>query len=415
MEYKVIVSAGLCALVGAAFFCGCEKVETVNPLPPRQEAPDVIALEDVARVFAGLPVGPEQVGEVHDAAVSSAGNGYDEEYRMQDLFREPGAGVGDAAGTKAGRYARPLRDLLREALATKAGETGLSEAWLDSLAASDVQLYWPFSEAWDGRSLPVVTFDPGDFASSNVGYVCTPGGKPEKVMVDEQMARERPVWVVNRNSDAEYKSLELRRREDPSWGTGGGDVIVRPSPSCPAPTGHPSPSCPAPTGHPSPSAVPDAEMKTLILRTFKSNRQYDSWFAGASEFFVKIGSLEDFTAATDAELRLYQPTITDFMIVVRRGQVGEEIPFNAVLVSEWTGQLSSCAFMVVEDDGGTRTSWKCNAMVKISSKSYGFELEIPLYSRDDIVWRGSLTRNYIERYSGTVGHFGDVDMVLELI
>ena len=71
--------------------------------------------------------------------------------------------------------------------------------------------------------------------------------------------------------------------------------------------------------------------------------------------------------------------------------------------------------MITEDDGGTRTSWKCNATVKISSKSYGIELEIPLYTRDDVVWRGSLTRGYIEKYNGTVGHFGDIDLVLELI
>ena len=120
-------------------------------------------------------------------------------------------------------------------------------------------------------------------------------------------------------------------------------------------------------------------------------------------------------ASTEAEMRLYDPSITDFMIVVRRKQVGKELPFNAILVSEWSDQLSSCALMMVEDDGGTRTTWKCSAMVKIESKSYGFELEIPLYSRDDIVWRGSLTRNYIERNSGKSVRFGDVDLVLELI
>ena len=130
---------------------------------------------------------------------------------------------------------------------------------------------------------------------------------------------------------------------------------------------------------------------------------------------VRIGSVEDFRASTEAELRLYQPSVTDFMIVVRRSQVGEVIPFNAVLVSEWTEQLHSCAFMVTEDDGGTRTSWKASATVKYNSKQYGIEVEIPLYTRDDIVWRGSLTRTYIERYSGRSASYGDIDLVLELI
>jgi hypothetical protein len=101
--------------------------------------------------------------------------------------------------------------------------------------------------------------------------------------------------------------------------------------------------------------------------------------------------------------------------VIRRKQVGKILDFNAVLVSEWTGMLDNCAFMMTEDDGGTMTTWKCSAMVKYNSKSYGFEIELPLRTRDDIIWRGALTRTYIERNNGVIGHFGDVDLVLELI
>lgn len=76
--------------------------------------------------------------------------------------------------------------------------------------------------------------------------------------------------------------------------------------------------------------------------------------------------------------------------------------------------MEDMAFIIIEDDGGTRTSWKCSATVKYNSKSYGFDVEIPIYTKDDIVWRGQLSKNYIERYSGTTGHFGDVDVVLGL-
>ena len=373
--------------LAAAIFCGCTK-NVFEPETAREEAPRYVALEDVARIFAGLPIGMEQMREVHDAASESAINGYDEEYLMKDLFESPGSGVGDSP-SKAKEYSKPLRDLLREAFSTKAEDEGVR--WLDSLMVSDIQIYWPFSDSWNGTALPVITYDPGDLAASNVGYALKADGTCDKVMVDEQMARERPVWVINRNSDAEYKSLEMMRREDPSWGNGGGDIIVRPSSKAPA------------------------DIKTLILRSFTANRQYDSWFAGAAEFFVKVGSVESFKASTEAELRLYNPTITDFMIVVRRKQMGQEIPFNAVLVSEWTKSLTNCALMIIEDDGGSRTTWKANAMVKVNSKSYGIELELPLNSRDDVVWRGSLTRSYIEKYSGELGHFGDIDMVLELI
>ncbi len=363
---------------------GCDKMKEEAPVLPEDSPRSFVMLEDVAQLLSSLPIGAEQMTEVQDATGASAGNGYDEEYRMQDLFASPGRGVGEAGETKSEKYGRPLRDLLREALSTKAADT----AWLDSLAMSDVQIYWPGARSWDGERLPVITYDPGDGASQNEGYELLSDGTVRKVMVDEQMALEQPVWVVNRNSDADYKSLELLRREDPSWGQGGGGLIVKGE---------------------------TEELRTLVLRSFKALRQYDSWFAGGSEFWIKIGAVEDFTAATEPELRLYQPSITDFMLVVRRDQVGEELPFNAVLVSEWTEQLNSCAYMMVEDDGGTRTTWKCSAVVKYNSKAYGFELEIPLNSRDDIVWRGALTHSFIEKNNGRPVRFGDVELVMELI
>ena len=369
---------------------GCDKQMEEAPLLPEESPRSVVMLEDVAQLLSTLPLGVEQMMEVQDAAGASAGNGYDEEYRMQDLFASPGRGVGEGSESKAQKYGRPLRDLLREALATKASEAGVgaSDGWLDSLALSDVQIYWPGASDWDGNQLPIITYDPGDGASENEGYELLPDGSTRKIMVDEPMAAERPVWVVNRNSDADYKSLELLRREDPGWGQGGGGLIVKGEVE---------------------------ELRTLVLRSFKALRQYDSWFCGASEFWIKIGAVEDFTAATEPELRLYQPSITDFMLVVRRNQVGLELPVQAILVSEWTQQLSSAAYMMLEDDGGTKTTWKCAAVVRYNSKSYGFELEIPLNSRDDIVWRGALTHAFIEKNSGQPIRFGDVELVLELI
>ena len=390
MQYRFYFSAVFTALL-ASLLCACNKNNT-TPLPAAPSASD-ISLQEVAALLASVPLETEQLEEVRDAAHSSALNGYDEEYRMRDLFAAPGTGVGAAEPVKAGTYSRPLRDLLREALLSSATKAGTPEedpeAWLDALAGSDVQIYWPYSERWDGFSLPIVTYDPGEGATRNEGFAIQADGKVKKVTVDENTPLEQPVWVVNRNEDAVYKTLELLRREDPSWGSGG-EILVKASQA-------------------------DEPGKTLVLRSFTAHRQFDSWFAGGSEFFVKLGAVEKFKASTEAELRLYDPFITDFMVVVRRSQMGKEIPFNAILVSEWTKQLTSCGLMVIEDDGGTRTNWKCNAMVKVNSKSYGIELDIPLYSRDDIVWRGALTRSFFERNNGAPVRLGDATLVFEMI
>ena len=388
-KMKRIVLFG--CLAGILSVAACERPDPV-------EKPLVVTLDEVARLLAAVPVGTSQVAEVRDAVSESAGNGYDEEYPMRQVFEAPGTGVGAEPVTRVEAYPEPLRDLLTAEVRRQYGTRSLdADAFLDALSESDVQIYWPFSDAFEGGETPVITFDPGGDETKNIGWIRLEDGSLEEVIVDEELAQKRPVWVINRNRDAEYQSLEMRRREDPDWGQGG-NILIRPKAG----------SAPA-------TRADGQDIRTLVLRSFKANRQFDTWFAGGSEVWVKCGAVEDFCATTEAELRLYSPSITDFLIVVRRKQVGKVLDFNAVLVSEWTGMLDNCAFMMTEDDGGTMTTWKCSAMVKYNSRSYGFEIEIPLRARDDIIWRGALTRTYIERNNGVTGHFGDVDLVLELI
>jgi hypothetical protein len=379
-------------LLAAAVLAACTVIAPEQQQELSDETVTSVPLEDLARLMSTLPIGPSQMREVADAVASSSQNGYDEEYTMKQLFATPGAGVGDVV-SKSASYDTPLRDLIASAVrsgvtrASGDGFYGDPEDYLRDLSSSDLQIYWPYAEKWDGISAPVITFDPCYDADSNMGYEIGGG----EILVTEEVAQKRPVWVINRNSDAGYTSLEMLRREDPSWGSGGGEVVVRPRASTPT------------------------DIRSLVIKTLRVERQYDSWFSGGAEFFFKCGSVENFTASTEAELRLFQPTITDFMIVVQRSQVGQDIPLNALLVSEWTKDLKSCAFMIVEDDGGSLTTWKCSAVVKYNSKSYGFELELPVRTRDDIVWRGQLTRSYIEKYSGHPTTFGEMTLVLALI
>lgn len=397
MKGKCFISAVCKAwlLIMLQLAVSCEK----EPRQKEAEPEPPVSLEELAGVFSHLPLEPSHLEEVHSAVSSSLEHGYDEEYTMADLFRSPGSGVGSSVSeTKAstGKWPRPLRDVLTEYLEhscpTKSdGMTYISASeYINALTNSDLQVYWPYSEEWDGRSYPIITFNPGSDILSNVGYQTAPDGSVKEVVVNENKAMNGNVWVINRNEDSAYPTLEMLRRQNPDWGQGG-QVVIRTKAA---------------------SAV--SSTKTLILKSFEAQRSYDSWFAGASEFFCRAGAVEDFQASTEAEMRLYSPSITDFMVVVKRSQIGQPVPFNAVLVSEWTDQLQNLAFMITEDDGGTLTSWKCSAMVKIQSKSYGFDIEIPFNSRDDIVWRGQISRNYLEKNNDVEGHFGDVYLTFAL-
>lgn len=360
------------------------------------DQPGGVTSSDVAQLLSALDMDRDNLREVHTAVTSSVANGYDEEYTMRQLFASPGAGVGDDVSTKAStNWKRPLRDLIREYVAsTKASSDGenLPEEYIENLSGSNMQIYWPYADLWDGVTAPALTFDPGGETRTNVAWQRQNDGSIKEIIVDEKYAMTHPVWVVNNNEDASYESLEMIRRKHPDWIQGGNIVVT-----------------------PGTKAAADDGVKTLVLKDITMNRNYDCWLAGGSEIWVKIASVEDFRASTEAELRLYDPMITDFMISIRRKDVGVKLDFNTVLVSDWTPQLENCALMIVEDDGGTNTSWKCSAVVKYSSRSYGFDVDIPYKTRDDIVWRGQLSRKFIEANNNISGNFGDVVLTFGII
>lgn len=198
-------------------------------------------------------------------------------------------------------YPEPLRDLLSAAdiAQTRAG------SFLDALSASGLQIYWPYSEDWDGKAMPVITFNPEESSGdaylrrqddSNVGFLREqlPNGAwiVKEVTVDEEYARNHPVWVINRNEDAAYLTPQMLDALYPERTVA---VSTRSYENC----------------------------RTLVLKEFKAHRNYDSWLAGGSEFFVKCGSLNGFTAKTEEELKLYSPSVTDMMINVKRKNVGK--------------------------------------------------------------------------------------------
>lgn len=390
-------------LVCISAVCGCEELDDeVKEI----EDSSRISKSTVAMVLSSVNIGKEQMKEVQDAVSTSSANGYDEEYLMKDLFSRPGTGVGSDALTKADSksYDMPLRNLITDKVTTltkNSGNDGVvgfggldglePEKWLEELENSRMQIYWPYSENWDGESSPTITFDPGDGSDVNIGWRVTEHGT-EEILVDEEYAMEHPVWVINSNEDSGFTTLEILRKENPEFGEGG-NITVKPSTK----------------------VVLETPLKTLILKEVKMKEHYDPWFCGASEFQFKMGSVENFTASTEAELKLYSPSITDFVVVVKRKEKGISKAINTVLVSDWTDQLTSCAFMIVEDDGGTKTSWKCEAIVKYNSKSYGFSLDLPFNTRDDIIWRGELSARYIETYETEPNNFGDLEIVFEFI
>ena len=388
---------GLMSVAALAFLASaCRGSDVVEPQSPESG----FSLEEFAGILSALPMDRSHLGEVFDAVCASSENGYDEEYMLADLVGSPGAGVGDGVfrSKAAPRYDRPLRDLLSDyfeanpsAVPTKAGDP---EACLRMLMESDMQIYWPYSEDWDGEAFPIITFDPGDGSEYNYGYQAVRGedGSVEiqSVYVDEQVAMSRPVWVINNNDDSHLVPVQSAFLDD----AGAAALMANEAASVQGGEG-------------------DIPGDRLYIRSLKMLRNYDSWFGGASEFVIKCGAVDGFRATSEEDLSKYRPSVTDCVVVVKRRQLGMSVPLGILLLTDYTPQMENIAFLVTEDDGGKVENWKCEATVKWQSKSYGFTLNIPYRDRDDIVWRGQLSRSFFERGSIVTDRFGDVEITFE--
>ena len=143
-----------CCAAALSVLTACMERET----PSRQTLPSDFTPPGLAKMFSNLPLETTHLQEVYNAVGHSSGNGYDEEYTLGCLIDSPGAGVGDSPASKAESakaYASPLRDLLRDYLASQPVTRGSSpDDLLRLLSKTDFQLYWPYSDHWDGKTFP---------------------------------------------------------------------------------------------------------------------------------------------------------------------------------------------------------------------------------------------------------------------
>ena len=357
------------AAMASPFLGSCDNFSRDDMLSPTGTSQSAAVLsvspESVARMLSGIPITIDQVFEVFQGVEASSDIGYDEEYTFEKI-------LANNCRSSSGSIGQMISDHVAASVATRSSD------FLEELASSGLQIYWPYSDCWDKTTIPVITFIPEGDKDTNIAFCreLLPDGTPvvKELMVDERYAKEHPVWVVNWNEDAGAVTPQMMDKLQ--------------------------------TGETATRAY--SNFKTLKLKEFKAHRQYDSWLSGGSEFYIKCGSLKAFSADVVSDLNRYDPEITDLMIKVKRSQVGKALRYNAILVSDWSEQLSECAFLIHEDDGGKMTTWKSSGTVKIKSRSYGFEVEIPYHRNDDIVWRGKLSSNYFQKYNGVSSRLGDV-------
>lgn len=168
--------ASICASV---LVVSCAKHEAVKVTNPLEETPS--ALNEIASYVNGAVDLNlcQQIKSKIDVIVPTGG---EEGVLMAEILSENAQMSTGLLGTLQQAKVLP---------STKS-ETDLFEY----LADNDIQIYWPYSENWDGETLPVITFAPEN-EDQDWNWAYTQDGK-EKVYVDEEYAKNHPVWVIDK-------------------------------------------------------------------------------------------------------------------------------------------------------------------------------------------------------------------------
>lgn len=157
------------------------------------EVPEKYKFRDLARAITALNLDPEICQEVHRAVIKSVECGLDEIYYLKEAI---GGGTKICAERK---FARFMDDKLSKFNDNKAVKY-INEYWANFADQERLQIYWPYSENWDGVTTPIV-------ACQYQGYVIAENGQViEGITFSEEYAKKHPVWIINL-SPVKYSEL----------------------------------------------------------------------------------------------------------------------------------------------------------------------------------------------------------------
>jgi len=155
-------------------------------------------LEQTAKYFTELIDSEEYLHELSQFVKKSINFGLDEEVRLKELHETTSAKIISKEEKLNSLFIKRFQNDFSSNFKSK----GLHEIF-DFINCNNVQIYWPYSEYWNGYEFPVITYDPMTNAESNIGFklINNPNSEIsiETITVDEEYAKKHPVLIVNIN------------------------------------------------------------------------------------------------------------------------------------------------------------------------------------------------------------------------
>ena len=142
-----------------------------------------------------------------------------------------------------------------------------------------LEIYWPYSENWDGSSIPVICYSTPDFKYINEDKVMAYKLSKDingvtsldSLIIDEEYAKSHPVWVV-KNSEFNISDLDKIFNSEPT--SNGIHYIPR------------NRNLVKTSKRQSVNSSTNSLVNETKIESIQSNTQHDTWISGGSEYVL---------------------------------------------------------------------------------------------------------------------------------
>ncbi|GBU08150.1 hypothetical protein AwDysgo_14810 [Bacteroidales bacterium] len=340
---------------------------------------EVQKMQSIAYLITALSDQQDIVQEVKAAVDNSMEYGQDEQLRLIDVLNQGESKMLKSAANSP--LAQGIRRKLQEnstGKMAKSTENNLLEAFMMQGA---VQIYWPYSENWDGKTIPVVAFDPRN--GNDWSYAYRKGELSNGVyyidsscIVNDEYAMKNPVWIININ-ETPYENL-------PNFAAGefekNGTTYLS------------AKEAEANALKADFNDTKSTQVNVWRMKTMSLSIHHDGFHNGGSEIIVSTAFPNDSKAGF----------ISKFQIDFTRGQINNRRVkhVNKILNSNWKPEQENNALKIVEGDGGGYKHWKADLKIDLGKilGSYNISANIPYGGLDDPISEYIFDRDYIRLY-----------------
>jgi len=181
-------------------FISCQKDEQIikeEVKLTREQINQQKNLEKISQILIDIANSKQDYTDVHNAVNLSIKANLDEQYRIADILFPGKSFIPGLKSIETDCFSKKFR----KALMNSNHKSSSGENLVAFILNNDVQIYWPYSEEWDGKTTPTITYYSFKNEHENIGLkkvkLLTGEIRIDTFLVNDEYAYKNPVWIVN--------------------------------------------------------------------------------------------------------------------------------------------------------------------------------------------------------------------------